>query len=371
MTLAPRPVVTHACTPMDPDGHESVTRRGLARKLATLMGCPFEGEYDRSQHYLAPPYFVPSDTLVGGAAASLGVRGKDDLFGAVVAHPFTATKSITHGLVDGASVVPAGWSSRFAAAVVDVVLRGSSAFSSDDAVRAGRMLIERDGEVRVKRATGIGGGGQHVVCDEAALRDVLDALTADELATYGIVLEENLRDVRTYSVGRVEAAGIVATYCGTQCLTANNHGADVYGGSDLTVVRGEFERLLALSLPDPVRTAVDQARRYDRSADAHFDGFYASRRNYDVVQGIDHQGHPRSGVLEQSWRLGGASGAELGALELMLADPSVRSVRARCIERYGEGVVPPSGATVYYAAVDPRVGRLTKYTVVERHADTR
>ena len=154
---------------------------------------------------------MPSDTLVGAAAAALGVRGKDDLFGAVVSHPFVATKSITHALADAAAVVPDGWSPGFAAAVDDVVLRGASAFSSDDALRAARALLERDGEVRVKRATGIGGGGQHVVCDEAALREVLDALPADELATYGIVVEENLRDVRTYSVGRIEAAGVVAT----------------------------------------------------------------------------------------------------------------------------------------------------------------
>ena len=369
--MTTRTVVTHACTPMDPDGHESVTRRALARKLAALMGCPFGGDYDASCRYDAPPYFVPSDTLVGAAASALGVRGKDDLFGAVVSHPFVATKSITHALADGAAVVPAGWAPGFAAAVDAVVLRGASAFSCDDALRAAHALLARDGEVRVKRATGIGGGGQHVVCDDTALCDVLDALPDGELATYGLVVEENLRDARTFSVGRIEAAGIVATYCGTQCLTSNNHGAEVYGGSELTVVRGEFEGLLALDLPAPVRTAVDQARRYDRAADAHFDGFFASRRNYDVVQGIDHEGHSRSGVLEQSWRLGGASGAELGAVEMMLADPSLDAVRARCIERYGDGIVPPRGATLYYAAVDARVGRLTKYTVVERHADAR
>lgn len=366
-----RTVVTHACTPMDPDGHESATRRALARKLADLMGCPFEGDYDPARPYDAPPYFVPSDTLVGAAAAALGVRGKDDLFGAVVSHAFVATKSITHALADAQAAVPDGWVPGFAAAVADVVLRGASAFSYHDALRAAHALLARDGEVRVKRATGIGGGGQHVVRDEATLRDVLDALPADELATFGIVVEENLRDVRTFSVGRVEAAGVVATYCGTQCLTPNNHGAEVYGGSELTVVRGEFERLLALELPAAVRMAVDQARRYDRAADAHFDGFFASRRNYDVVQGIDHRGRPRSGVLEQSWRLGGASGAELGAVETMLADPAVVAVRARCVERYGEGVVPPPGATLHYADVDARVGRLTKYTVVERHADAR
>ena len=120
-----------------------------------------------------------------------------------------------------------------------------------------------------------------------------------------------------------------------------------------------------------MRLAVDQARCYDRAADAHFGGFFASRRNYDVVAGIDPEGRPRSGVLEQSWRLGGASGAELGAIELLLDDPTLCAVHARCVEQYGDGAAPPPGATVYYDAVDPRVGRLVKYTTVERHADAR
>ena len=76
-------------------------------------------------------------------------------------------------------------------------------------------------------------------------------------------------------------------------------------------------------------------------------------------------------MLEQWGRRGGASGAELGAVETMLADPALVAVRARCVERYGDGVLPPPGATLYYADVDARVGRLTKYTVVERHADAR
>jgi Protein of unknown function (DUF3182) len=39
-------------------------------------------------------------------------------------------------------------------------------------------------------------------------------------------------------------------------------------------------------------------------------------------------------------------------------------VRACCFERYGDGHVPPPGATVHYSGVDATVGRLTKYTIV-------
>ena len=90
-TAAPCVVVTYAVAPADPGGHESVTRAGLARKLAALKRCAFAGEYDRARRYDASLFFVPSDTLVGDTAAALGVRGAGDLFGAVVSEPFVAT----------------------------------------------------------------------------------------------------------------------------------------------------------------------------------------------------------------------------------------------------------------------------------------
>ena len=91
----------------------------------------------------------------------------------------------------------------------------------------------------------------------------------------------------------------------------------MYGGSELLVVRGGFEALHALGLPAEAALAVAQARVYDAAATEHFPGLFASRRNYDVVRGLDAAGRPRCGVLEQSWRIGGASGAEVAALEVV------------------------------------------------------
>lgn len=358
-------VVTHSLGGFDERMHECVTRAGVARALARLLDYAYAGEHRPEARYAGPVYFVPSDTVVGiDAARALGIRSEADLFGAVVAHPFVATKTITHDVVDAQAVAPRGWTPDFAAAVRSSVLRGHSAFHHDDAHRAGRHLLAH-GAVRVKRATGIGGGGQFVVEDEAALADVLQGLDAEELATFGLVLEENLAAVETFSVGRVEVGGLVATYCGTQRLTPNNHGVEVYGGSELLVARGDYEVLRGLDLPDGAREAIDAALRYDRAADAHFEGFLASRRNYDVARGIDREGRPRLGVLEQSWRIGGASPAEVGALEAFKADPSLSVVRACTVELYGEGVEVPAGATVYYRDVDPRVGRLTKYATID------
>jgi hypothetical protein len=127
-------------------------------------------------------------------------------------------------------------------------------------------------------------------------------------------------------------------------------------------VRGNFETLLELPLSDNERFAVAQARAYDAAATC-FDGFFSSRRNYDVAQGRDAHGRWRSGVLEQSWRVGGATGAEVGALEAFDADPALRVVRAQTVEVYGHADPPPQ-AIVYFRGDDEKVGPLTKYALV-------
>ena len=316
------------------------------------------------------PYFVPSDALTSEAASRLGIRSECDLFGGVVPHPFVATKTITHPLVDAASRVPAGWSTEFPRRVADVVLDGFGAFAKEDALLAGRRLLEC-GSVRVKRATGIAGVGQFTANNVADLTRALDTIDEEEMARFGVALEQNLIDVATYSVGQVRVAGAVGTYYGTQHLTTNHRGMEVYGGSELVVVQGDFDVLLARTLPENIRLAIAQARVYDDAATHCFTGFHASRRNYDVAQGVDAADHRRSGVLEQSWRLGGASGAEIGALEAFRADPALRIVRANSREVYGDAPVLPANAAVYFSGDDPHVGPLTKYAWTEPYADTR
>jgi hypothetical protein len=187
----------------------------------------------------------------------------------------------------------------------------------------------------------------------------------DELARFGLVVEQNLSDVTTYSVGQVRVANMVATYHGTQLLTTNNKGAEIYGGSDLVVVRGDFDALLASTPSEDVRLAIAQARVYNDAADECLPGFVSSRRNYDVASGVDAMGNRRSGVLEQSWRPGGATGAEIGALEAFAAHPSLRAVRAFTREIYGESLALPANAAVYFSGIDPHVGRMTKYAWTE------
>jgi hypothetical protein len=352
-------VVVHGGHPPQPaDGHEAATRAALAREIATLKGYAFAGEFDAAFRYPGAVYHVPRDTILASEAAALGIRSASDLFGGVVPQAFIATKSIGHPLVSGDAVAPAGWSHAFADAVGDDVLDGFSAFSARDAIAAGVRLLA-NGAVRVKRSLGIGGAGQVVVGDRAALVDAVQAIAQDEIAHCGVVLERNLADVVTLSVGRVEVGASVITYHGTQRLACNNAGREVYGGSALVVARGDFDALGAIDAPQSVRDAIARARRYHAAVLEHYPGVIVSRSNYDVLCGTDASGRVRCGVLEQSWRLGGATGAELAALRAFARDPALRVVRATTVERYGPFEPLPAGATVHYRDTDPRVGPLT------------
>jgi len=368
-SLAPGVVLTCLCEDADnPRNHESMTRRELARRLAALKGYAFGGEYDASQTYPARRYLVPAQTVIGyDRDQALGIQDEDDIFGAVVPHAFMSVKTITHPLVHDGAHAPGAWCHGFCEQVRHAVLEGFAAFHRQDARHAGRTMLEQ-GPVRVKRATGVGGTGQMVVSDMRELELMLADVDDDEMERFGIVFEENLHDVTTHSVGQVRVDGLVASYCGTQHLTPNNRGVHVYGGSTLTVVRGEFDALLTLPLDDGTRVAIGQARDYDHAAFTHFRGMFASRRNYDIARGSNDRGQARSGVLEQSWRMGGASGAEVAALQAFRDDPSLDVVRATTTEIYGD-CEPPAEAIMYFRDVDERVGMLTKFTVLEGHAN--
>ena len=351
-----------------PDRHDVVTRKALAERIAALKGYEYAGEFDAAERYEAPVYFVPADTLDIDRARALRIESEHDLFGGVVPYEFVGTKSITHPVHSEAARVPRGWSHEFGRVVEEAVLPGFSAFSIDDAQVAGERLLER-GAVRVKPSLALGGRGQTVVRDSAALRHALAGLDPVELETCGVVLEQHLDHVTTYSVGQVVVGDHMATYVGTQKLTDNAAGEKVYGGSDLIVACGGYGALLALDIDGAAREAIEHARTYDAAVANCFSGFLASRRNYDIASGRDADGVSHCGVLEQSWRIGGATPAELAALEAFDADPMLHAVRAESTEAYGEAATVPSSARVHFRGVDPVLGHLTKYATVEPYVD--
>lgn len=346
--------------------HERVVHAALAEKIAGLLGAEFLGVYDSALHDSQSVYYIPSDTLIGKQANSaLRVESADDLFGGLIAEPFMATKAISHPLPDDASAQPPGWSREFHQQAADAVLAGFTVFNEQDALRAGCLLLNT-GAVRIKPVLATAGRGQIVAHDETQLAQALAQQDMEEVATWGLVVEEDLSEVITFSVGQVRVAGMIASYHGTQCLTRDNNGETVYGGSTLWIARGDYSALLELELEDPVRRAVNQAMLYEQAALACFPDFIASRRNYDIAQGTNARGERCSGVLEQSWRIGGASAAEVQALLAFADDPALQRICASTHEIYG--VTPlPADIQVFYAGDDPDVGLISKFTKVRAY----
>ncbi|HEV2621900.1 MAG TPA: DUF3182 family protein [Frateuria sp.] len=349
--------------------HEAAAHAAIAKQLADLLGYDFAGAHVPGRSYPGPAYFVPGDVLIGlDTAAAWGIRSAGDLFGGVVPERVLASKAITHPLVDAPSRVPQGWPATFAERVRPVTLPGFSAFAAADARRAGRALLDL-GRVRIKPAHGNAGRGQRVAADIAELDAIIASLDEDEVGRDGVVLETDLHDLTTWSIGQVRVGQHTIAYYGTQWLTRDNDGDVAYGGSSLRVHRGGFDAMLRESLPADVREAAGQAQLYDEAARQCFAGMFASRRNYDVVQGIDHRGHRHAGVLEASWRIGGASGAEAAALLRFRDEPTRRWLSVRTEEHYGDDATVPPDATVMFHGVDPSAGPLLKLTVVEDDDD--
>lgn len=347
-------------------GHDLETRARVAEGFADLLGYAYAGQTLPGQPLPAGGYVVPSDTIGSlDEAHRLGIFGLDDLFGGVVPHPFVATKVVTHGLVDELAEAPPGWAHDLALQLGNAVLPGYSVFNKDDAWRAGVRMLPL-GAIRLKAADGVGGSGQTVARSSREFAQQIDLLAPDTLAR-GLVIERNLADAATWCVGLLRVGGKTACYAGKQRTTRNHRGQEVYGGSSLTVVPGDFDALMRLDLSPRLRLAIDQARRYHHAMHRAFPGMFASRCNYDVVQGFDPSGRWLSGVLEQSWRIGGCSGAELLALR-ELAEGDRRIVRASTHEIYGAAVVPRD-AKVFFEGDDPEAGRLLKYAMVHPHVN--
>jgi Protein of unknown function (DUF3182) len=282
--------------------HHKIVLDLAAKTIAKIKGYDFGGHYDPTRDYPGPLYFVPDDTVLLNEASCLGIRYSNDLYGGVVPYLFAKTKAITHGLVDRHAERPLGWCSAFAERVREIVLPGYTVFCSRDArVAASRMLTR--GPIRLKKPLSASGRDQTVVTTWNELDAVLEKVTEDEMATYGLVLEENLRQVRTLSIGEIAVGSLRLSYHGTQRTVSDNGGRPVYGGSDLVCMRGVgWEAIDALPMLPEVRAAVVAARRYDEAtgssmASRHRAGTTMSLRESALTVGHDQECSSLRGAL--------------------------------------------------------------------------
>src|SRR5579884_2418899 len=218
-------VVLHGSSSPKPVSYFVQRNQAYGRWVAKLLHSQFAGNFDPQATYEKPIYYIPARTLVMSIeeAYALGINSPEDLMGGIVPAAYVGTKAITHSLISNEAHRPDGWSQAFTEAVRDIVLPGFSVFSKEDALQAGTRLLEA-GEVRFKPASGRSGRDQAVIASRADLVHHISRMDPQELQTYGLVLERNLRDIDTLSVGTLLLDGHYISYYGTQRMTLNNQG---------------------------------------------------------------------------------------------------------------------------------------------------
>jgi hypothetical protein len=345
--------------------YENTRHQALAREIAELKGFDFAGDYVPTSGRQRPLYFVPHETVIGtDMACALGIRTEEDLFGGVVPEWFMATKAIVHQLISPGARKPNGWDEQVGMAVLEHVLPGYTAFDLRDAHEAGIHLLQA-GPVRVKNVFAAGGQGQIMARTTSELDAALRQLVPAASARCAVVIELNLEDVTTYSIGQCYLDGLTVSYWGTQRTTLDNSGGVAYGGSDLNVVRGDFQDVIAIAPTHEAKRALKAAQAFDSVVLEKYAGVFASRRNYDVAQGHDANGVFRCGVIDQSWRIGGTSGVEVAAARILKDRPELTFVKGSSFNVYGEDAIAPPGAIVHFQDVDHEYGPMLMYTIVE------
>jgi len=332
--------------------HEVATLGFAARRVAALLGLRCGNRSSSGEGC----FWLPMSTLSCEEAAALGIADELQLWGGVVPFPFVATKLVSHPLWQGRGA-PAGW--RAVPGIGNWTLPGYAVFSREDAGAAGRDLL-RNGAIRCKSPYARGGHGQTVIHSERQLCDWLDSFAGS--MEDGMVVERHLVHAVTYSVGSSNLRGCEIAYHGEQRSVVDPGGATVYGGSVLTIYPGSIGGLLRVLPEGDIAAAASAAMRFDRAVRESY-AVVASRCNYDVIAGVDSRGQRHVGVLEQSWRFGGASMAEVLALECFQAHPGLPWVVAETVESYADES-PPADAIVYWPgdAESPR-----KYARIVRH----
>lgn len=304
-----------------PNSSVPVNIGAVAKRIASLLG----GEMRETVDSRSKVYYVPFAAVHSDLATDKGIVGLGDLYGGIVREYQHADKAILHLLPSANAVHPAWYSPNFAESVRDVVLPGYTAFTYDD-IEDGFNLMRSDGfSVRLKDPANTGGLGQHLI---RSVEDLAETMTAYEgkLPNTGVVLEADLHDPVTITIGYVNIGGIVYSWHGRP-YDVEHDGMMRFSGNELTVVRGGLEVLREHSADPHDRLAIDQA---ERVFDAYsLLGTVVSRATLDAVQGTACDGAFLSGITDPSLRPSASSAAEVRAIEALVANPAATVAKTR------------------------------------------
>ena len=158
-----------------------------------------------------------------------------------------------------------------------------------------------------------------------------------------------------------------------QCIGVQRFSQGLYAGTDFVIMQtGKYilpELLARVGIfnKEDAQVIIDKALLFRTLLNKHIPEIKTARFNLDIVSGIASiysnstcELVKRFALLEQSFRVGGASAAEIWGLEYLLFHPSVYAVCASTYYRYGdEAYQTVSGEENLYCGVDSRLGSIS------------
>ena len=304
----------------------------MAKNIAEYLGLPYFSEEEKLSLDGRSIYYVPPTTQVKEQTTPLGIETPQDFYGLTIENINQVGKAVLHESISKS--VPGFYSSFFARAVKDLVLPGVTVFSRED-LGKGFELLKKKGlfSIRLKPPDKSDGHGQHALKDIGHLKKLLVDVKDEEIVSKGLILEVNLKEAKTISVGFATLGKDTFSFIALQKNDiAKEDGRNRYLGAHARIVRGEMQELTGVVENEVEQSALETSIKfYDKY---RLFNPIASRLSFDFLYGYDSKGNLLSGVTDITGRLGGTCPAiTLSALEFK-NHPSLSAIRSEVSLNY-------------------------------------
>ncbi len=310
----------------------------IGKDIAQLCGYSFNGFISPNEMPSGDNYVVASKTLDRKSASELGIKETSDFYGLVVDSIDQAGKTVLHPAIT--KETPPSYNPRFAQKVSEYVLPGYTCFSKDEAFRIYSKFGKNGFGFRFKVANESDGKGQYKIEDNYHLLNILnrEKYTLQE----GFVLEANLNNPKTISVGFSEIMGQTFSFVSRQKNDSpDKEGWSSYLGGEVLVTKGRLGNLLkTVTLSADEQLAVTKALAFDVEYQRYINPT-ASRLSYDVVIGRDNYGNKLSGVTDITGRVGGTCPALMVACLAMKENQYIQTVQSEVTLNYDPTKILP------------------------------
>lgn len=294
-----------------------------------------------TEEHLAKQYFTPESAyLLWEKTPAEWPR----FLGGLVSEPFDQTKIVVHKRIDKTKTVLKGWSDAVAESLEPYVLPGFSVFDKESADKAIEFLLP-GGNIRIKNPLDSGGTGQWTINSQQKYNQIINEILrtlqdqGTNIAVTGLVFERELINPYELSIGQQFFDGHLLSFIARQKFM-RPFGIKIYTGVEKIFVRGGYAALLSLPLPELAKIAVDQVIRFEQRL-VNKPGIYITRSAYNVLQGYisrSNKSHLYSGVVEQTWRIGGGTGGDLLAHEAFKHNTKLHIVSTCVVQEHFSAV---------------------------------